>query len=301
MYDTIIVGAGLAGTTAAIYASRKKMDFVLISKNFGGQLNMVGEVENFPFFKKTDWKELKSRLKEQVDYLGIELERERVETIEKSGSGFSVHTDENPHRTRSVIVATGAEARKLSVPGAARLTNRGVEYSVVSDAPKFESKGVAVVGGGDSAAEAADFLSHYASKIHIINIEGEMECQESLRKELIEDEKIEVVCNAETTEILGEDYVTGLKYKKDGKEMKLDVGGVFPAIGMQPQTETVEDLVELDKHGHIKIDHHCRTSVSGIFAAGDCTNIHQYQLAIAAGQGATALLKAAEYLRKGNE
>lgn len=300
MYDTIIVGGGLAGATAAIYASRKEMDFVLLSKNFGGQLNMVDGVENFPFFKETNWKELKSRLKEQIEYLGVDFRKEKAVDVEKLDKGFEVSTDENSYKSRTVLITTGAEPKRLNVPGAARLSNSGVEYSVVSDAPKFKGEKVAVIGGGDSAAEAADHLSEIASKIYVLTHSEEMECQEEL-KENLQGEKTEIIKNAETTEILGEETVEGLKYMKGGEEKRLEVSGVFPAIGMRPQTEFVENLLDIDEDGHIKVDIHCRTSVPGIFAAGDCTNIHQYQLTIAAGHGTIALLKAAEYIRKKNK
>lgn len=287
----------MAGVTAAIYASRKKMDFVLLSKNFGGQLNMVGKVENFPFFKETNWKDLKQRLREQVDYLGIDFERVKVERIEETEGGFRVMTGDNEYDTRTVIVATGSEPRKLTVPGAAKFTGRGVEYSFVSDAPHFEGERVAVIGGGDSAMEATDFLLKFAEKIYVLNITEEIEAHESLM-EVLENEHVEVINGAETTEIIGEDRVEGLKYIKDGRENGIEVSGVFPAIGMKPQTEFLESFLELNESGHVKVDSYCRTSVPGVFAAGDCTDVHEYQLTVAVGYGTVALLKAAEYLRR---
>lgn len=298
MYDTVIIGAGVAGMTSAIYASRNKMDFVVLSKNFAGQLNMVGEVKNLTFFTETDWKNLRERLQEQIDYHNIDFEREKATKVIDCEEGFEVETEEGSYKGKTVIVATGAEPKKLSVPGAAQLTNKGVEYSAVSDAPRFEGEEVAVIGGGNSAAEAAHLLSTHASKVYILNINDCMECKERLEDKIKGDDNINIIYNVETTEILGEDHVQGLKYERKDEEKKLDVRGVFPAIGMQPQTDFLRGLLDMDPEGHIMVDRHCRTSIDGIYAAGDCTNIHKYQLSVAIGHGATALLKAVEHLRE---
>ncbi|MFP4116699.1 MAG: NAD(P)/FAD-dependent oxidoreductase [Candidatus Aenigmatarchaeota archaeon] len=298
MYDTVIIGAGVAGMTSAIYASRNKMDFVVLSKNFAGQLNMVGDVENLTFFTKTDWKELRQRLQKQIDYHDIDFEREKATKVIDREEGFEVETEQSSYRGKTVIIATGAEPKKLSVPGAAELTNKGVEYSAVSDAPRFEGEDVAVIGGGNSAAETAHLLSTHASKVYILNINGRMDCKGKLKDKIKNNGNIETIYNAETTEIVGEEKVQGLKYKKDGEEKILDVRGVFPAIGMQPQTDFLRGLLDMDPEGHIMVDRHCRTSIDGIYAAGDCTNIQKYQLSVAIGHGAIALLKAVEHIRE---
>ncbi|MFP4116300.1 MAG: NAD(P)/FAD-dependent oxidoreductase [Candidatus Aenigmatarchaeota archaeon] len=298
MYDTVIIGAGVAGMTSAIYASRNKMDFVVLSKNFAGQLNMAGEVKNLTFFTKTDWKELRERLKKQIDYHDIDFEREKATKVIDREEGFEVETEEGSYKGKTVIVATGAEPKKLSIPGAAKLTNKGVEYSAVSDAPRFEGEDVGVIGGGNSAAEVAHLLSTHATNVYILNINDCMDCKGKLKDEIKNDSNIEIVHNAETTEILGDERVQGLKYEKNGEEKKLDVKGVFPAIGMQPQTDFVRGFLDTDPEGHIMVDRHCRTSIDGIYAAGDCTNIHKYQLSVAIGHGAIALLKAVEHIRE---
>lgn len=295
MYDTIIVGAGIAGISSSIYAARKGMSFKLLSSNFAGQINMVGEVRNYPGFSVIDWKELKDRLKKQVETNDIELEKERVEEIKPILDHFVVETGDSSYRTRTVILTTGARPRRLGVSGEAKMTNSGVSYCAICDAPDYEGKDVAVIGGGNSAVEAVDFLSSYARKIYIINKDRQFNCHEALDNSLEKDE-IEVLREAEVAEILGEDCVQGLVYEKEDRERKIDIEGVFPAIGTEPNTDFVNGLVEMNKEGKIIVDKDCRTSQPGIFAAGDCTNSPD-QLAVASGQGATALIKAAEAIR----
>ncbi|MFP4045849.1 MAG: NAD(P)/FAD-dependent oxidoreductase [Candidatus Aenigmatarchaeota archaeon] len=295
MYDTIIVGSGIAGISSAIYAARKDMDFKLLSSNFAGQINMVGEVKNYPGFSKVGWKELKNRLEEQMKENKIEWEKERVREIKPILDHFVVETRDRTYRTRTVVLATGARPRRLKVPGEAKLTNRGVSYCAICDAPDYEGKDVAVIGGGNSAVEATDFLCNHANKIYIINKNERFKCHEALGDSL-ENESIEVIKEARVKEIRGEESVRGLIYEKDGRKERIDVEGVFPAIGTEPNTKFLRGLVEMNEQGNIVVDKDCRTSQPGIFAAGDCTDSPD-QLAVAAGQGATALIKAAEAIR----
>lgn len=300
MYDTIIIGAGIAGLTAAIYASRKKMSFEILASEFGGQFMVSGEVLNYPGITKTTGTELSAKMEEQMKFNNVNVKTETVKEVRQEGSNFKVMTDKGEYNTRSVIIATGARARKIGVPGEEEFANRGVTYCSICDGPLFANKEVAVIGGGDAALEAVDFLKDIVSKIYMLVIEDKFRGHEYLIERVQNNPKVEVLFNAETTEILGDNFVTGLKYKQgeEENEKQLGVQGVIIEIGRVPNTEMFKDLVKLDDHNHILIDCQTNTSVPGIFAAGDCASGHEYQYVIAAGQGCMALIKAARYLAK---
>jgi thioredoxin-disulfide reductase len=301
MYDTIIIGAGIAGLTAAIYASRKKMSFEIFSTDFGGQFMVSGEVLNYPGITKTTGAEFSMKMEEQIKFNNVNVKTETVKEIKKEGTNFKVTTDKGEYDTRSIIIATGARARKIGVPGEEKLANRGVTYCSICDGPLFANKEVAVIGGGDAALEAVDFLKEIVSKIHMLVIGDKFTGHEYLIERVQENPKVNVLFNATTTEILGDKFVTGLKYKQGDEEKELKVQGVIIEIGRVPNTETFNDLVQLDEHKHIKIDCQAKTNVPGVFAAGDCASGHEYQYVIAAGQGCMALIKAARYLAKKKE
>ncbi len=297
-YETIIIGAGIAGITAAIYASRKRMRFLLISRDYGGQMNVSGEVENYPGFRHTTGMEFAKTLKEQLDFNGIKIQYGGVEKIEKADDLFIVKTDKDEYKTETVIIASGARARKLNVPGEVKFTNKGVTYCAICDGPLFKNKDVAVIGGGDSALESADFLMRIANRIYIVNIGDEIRGHEYLMEKVVGKEKVKIINNAKTTEIFGDNMAKGLRYEQDGEAKELKCEGIFVEIGRAPNSDFVKKLLEIDDHGHIKVSKHCETSVKGIYAAGDVTDIHEYQYIIAGGQGCTALLAAARHRYK---
>lgn len=300
MYETIIIGAGISGMTAAIYASRKRMDFLLITKDIGGQFLVSGEVLNYPGIVKTTGIEFKLKMEEQLKFNNVRItDNEEVKRIERIADGnFNVVTTKAEYETKTVIIASGARARKLNVKGEERLANNGLTYCAICDGPLFKDKDVAVIGGGDSALEAADFLLNIASKIYLINLTDRLTAHEYLQESIQDQPKVTLINRAKTTEILGDTKVTGIRYEQDGERKQLDVQGVFVEIGRVPNTEFVEGLVELDQHKHIVIDCQGNTSIPGIYAAGDCASGHEYQFVIAAGQGCMALLKAARYLAR---
>ncbi len=301
IYETIIIGAGIAGITAAIYASRKRMNYLFISNNFGGQMNISGEVENYPGIIKTTGAGFMQILKKQLEYNKIRWSQELVKEIKKKGKIFEVLTDKNKYETKTLIICTGARPRRLNIPGEAEFGGKGVSYCAICDGPVFKDKDVAVIGGGDAGLEAADFLLQIARKIYILQRGPRLKAQKYLIESIQENPKVKVILEAETKEIFGKKFVEGLRYKdlKTGKTKEIKVSGIFVEIGRVPNTEIVKGLVELDKDGHIKVNVQCETSQPGIFAAGDCTDIHEYQYIIAGGQGATALIKAARYLAGG--
>lgn len=296
MLDTIIIGAGIAGITAAMYASRKRMDYLIVSTDFGGQFMASGEVLNYPGIIKTTGAEFAATMEKQAEFNKFDVLLETVSEVEKQGDNFKVVSDKNEYDTKTVIIATGSGPRKLGVLGEERLAKKGVTYCSICDGPLFSGMDVAIVGGGDSAMEAVDFLKDIASKIHLLVKGGKLNGHEYLQEKVRNNPKVEVLYNASTTEILGDDFVSAVKYEQDGKEKQLDVRGVIIEIGREPNTGPFKGFVELDDHDHILVDCQGRTSVPGVFAAGDCGSGHEYQYVISAGQGCMALIKAARYI-----
>ncbi|PIN87326.1 thioredoxin-disulfide reductase [Candidatus Woesearchaeota archaeon CG10_big_fil_rev_8_21_14_0_10_44_13] len=299
MQDTIIIGAGIAGMTAAIYAARKRMDFLIFSSDFAGQMNLSNEVLNYPGIVKTTGIEFSTVLMEQMKFNGIGIKIEEVQGIEGiKNNNFRVITGKMDYETRSVIIATGARARKLGVPGEERLANKGVTYCAICDGPLFRDKKVAIIGGGNSALEAADFMLKIADRIYMIDSAEQLMAHESLIEKIKNNAHVEMISRARVKEILGKDFVEAIVYEKEGKIKKIYVKGVIVEAGRIPNTDRFMSLVKTDEHGHIMVDGWTNTSVEGIFAAGDCASGHEYQYIIAAGQGCMALLKAARYLAK---
>ncbi|MBS1266744.1 MAG: Sulfide dehydrogenase subunit alpha [Candidatus Woesearchaeota archaeon] len=296
MYDTIIIGAGMAGMTAAIYASRKRMKYEILAKEFGGQFMISGEILNYPGIVETTGTELSKTMQKQMQVNNIKVKEEYVKQIKKQDNHFIVIGENQQYETKTVIIATGSRPRKLNVPGEKEFTNKGVTYCSICDGPLFSGMDVAVIGGGDSAMEAVDFLKDIASKIYLIVKADKLKGHEYLIENIKSNDKVKIIYNAQTTEIIGSKLVNGLKYKKQGKEKSINVQGVIIEIGRNPSTDFVKGFLKLDKHGHIQIDCQTQTSVPGIYAAGDCASGHEYQYVISAGQGAMALIKAARYL-----
>ncbi len=297
IYDTIIIGAGISGMTAAIYAARKRMNFLFISQDFGGQFNISGEVLNYPGIIKTTGIEFSDIMKKQMEFNRIKLTEDAVEKIEKKGGNFRVIAKNGSYETRTVIICTGSKPRKLNVPGEEEFANKGVHYCAICDGPMYANKTVAVIGGGDSALEAVDFLLDIAKRIYLV-VKKELTAYEYLQERIRNHKKVTCITNADTTEIYGDKFVKGIKYKKGGKTEELKVDGVFIEIGRIPNTDFVKDFVKLEEHNHILINCWGETSVPGVYAAGDCSSVHEYQYVISAGQGCTALLKAARYLAR---
>ncbi|MBU0757079.1 MAG: NAD(P)/FAD-dependent oxidoreductase [Nanoarchaeota archaeon] len=295
-YDTIIIGGGIAGMTAAIYAARKRMKFEIVSTVFGGQFMVSGEIDNYPGIVKTTGVEFSDVMEKQMEFNGVGVKVETVRKVEKTGKDFKVITDKNEYVARTVIIATGSKARKLNVPGEAELSKRGVTYCSICDGPLFSDMEVAVVGGGDSALEAVDFLKEIVTKIHMIVMLDKFTGHEYLIERVKNNPKVVTYFNAETKEVLGDKFVNGLRIMHKEEEKTLDVKGVIIEIGRIPNTEAFKGFVEFDSHGHVQIDCQGHTSVPGVFSAGDCASGHEYQYIISAGQGAMALIKAAKYL-----
>jgi NADH-dependent peroxiredoxin subunit F len=297
MHDLIILGGGIAGQSAAIYAARKKMDFILLAKELGGQYLQSGEILNYPGIVKTSGVELYSTMMEQLRENGVVArEGEEAKKLEKIAGGFRLTTDKGAYDTKTVIIATGARPKKLKVPGEESLRNKGVVYCAVCDGPLFSGRDVAIVGGGNVALEAVEFMKDIAKRIYVLNKRDAFVAHEYLIKNARKLSNVELIYNAKTKQIVGKDSVSGLVYETDRKEHELRVSAVIVSIGREPETDFLAGFLDLEEDGHIVVDCQTRTSVPGIFAAGDCAAGHEYQYIIAAGQGCMALLKSAKYI-----
>ncbi|MFC1697696.1 NAD(P)/FAD-dependent oxidoreductase [Nanoarchaeota archaeon] len=296
MYDTIIIGAGISGLTAALYAERKKMNFKILATQIGGQFMVSGEVLNYPGIIKTTGVEFLKIMEDQMKFNNVKVDNETVKEIKKVGTNFKIITDKGKYDSKSIIMATGSKPRMLNVPGEGEFAKKGVTYCSICDGPLFAGKDVAVIGGGDSALEAVDFLKDIVNKIYMIVRGDKFKGHQYLIDRVTKNKKVECIFEANTSQIVGDKFVTGLKYEKDGKETEIKLQGVIIEAGRLPNTELVKDFVKLDPDGHIMIDCQTHSSVPGLFAAGDCGDGHEYQYVIAAGQGSMALIKAARYL-----
>ncbi len=300
LYDLIIIGAGPAGLTAGLYAGRKKINAVILTKQIGGQ-SLSYSLENYPGIPKIDGVEIIDKMKKQVEDYGVEIKDDAViSAIEKKDGNFSVRTENKENfEAKAIIIATGKIPRKLGVPGAKEFEGKGVSFCTICDAPLFSGKSVAVVGGGNSALMSAMDLIPYAEKIYVLQHRERFIGDEILQEKLKNSGKVEFITEAETREIKGDKFVEGLVYEdlKTGEKKELAVGGVFVNIGYIPNTAFAKNLLNLNEKEEIIIDPWtAETSVKGIFAAGDATNIPYKQYIVAAAEGAKAALSAYHYI-----
>ncbi len=298
MYDVIIIGAGPAGMTAGVFAARKGLKTAIVSKDFGGQVNWTTDIENYMGFTEIDGQALMDRFEAQVKEHRMDQIQTDVQTIQNSDEFFTVKTiDQGEHTARTVIVTTGKRPQTLNVPGENEFRNKGVSYCSTCDAPLFRDVPVAIVGGGNSALKAVFDLNNYASEIHLISL-TELTADAVFIERLKEVAKLKQYIGYTVAEIKGTKMVERVVVEKaETKErFELPVQGVFIEIGLEPNTEFVDGLVEKTASGEIKIDCECKTNVPGLFAAGDATTVPEKQIIIAAGEGAKAAINAWEYL-----
>lgn len=298
--DIIVIGAGTAGLTCAIYGLRAgKRVLVFEEKMYGGQIVNTPSVENYPGYKNISGFEFANNLYEQAKTLGMEYRNERVIEIkcdETKGDDIkTVITENGEYDARAVVIATGAKNRMLGLEREEELTGKGVSYCATCDGAFFKGSDVAVVGGGNTALEDALFLSNYCSKVYVIHRRDEFRGDKSDVDKLGTKENVELVLNSTVEELLGEDKLEGIRVRNaaDDKLTELKVAGVFIAVGQMPDNERFRSIVELDEKGYIVAGEDCRTGADGIFAAGDCRTKSVRQLVTAAGDGAVAGLGAA--------
>ncbi len=297
LFDLLIIGAGPAGMTAAIYAKRKGLAVQVIADSVGGQVSKTGNVENYPGYESIPGPQLAALIKKQLEELKIDIRLSRVSKLEPSGDLFRVTTgDGRTYDSKAVIIASGARWRELDAPGEKEYKNKGVSYCATCDGPLFAGMDVAVVGGGNSAVEAVLDLINLASRIYLV-VRSTLKADKLLADRILASGKVTVLTGYTVDRISGKDFVESVEIvSKEGERRTLAVGGVFVEIGLLPNVAFVKDLVKLNEKNEIVVDSNCRTSVPGIFAAGDVTIVPQKQIVVAAGEGAKAAMAAFTYV-----
>ncbi|MFY9300648.1 MAG: thioredoxin-disulfide reductase [Candidatus Nitrosotenuis sp.] len=299
-YDVIIIGAGPAGYTAGIYCSRARHDTLILSGVLpGGQLVNTTEVENYPGFENgVMGPDLMITMRKQTERMGTTIIDDEVVDVDFRHKPFKILTASEEYECKAVIIATGASPRKLGLSGEATFAGRGVSYCATCDGPFFRNQELIVVGGGDSAVEEATFLTKFASKIHLVHRRDALKASKVMQERAFSNPKIQFHWNSEVSDIAGDAKVqrASLKDTKTSQVSTINVGGVFVAIGHTPNTKIFENQVELDSQGYIVLKDHTRTSVQGVFAAGDVHD-HRYRQAVtAAGYGCMAAIDVDRYL-----
>ena len=299
-YDVLIVGGGPASGTAAIYTARKGLRTGIVADRIGGQVNDTATIENFVTVKETEGPQFSSALEDHINQYDVDVMKGiQAKGIEKTDDGIEVTLDNDAKlMSKTVIIATGARWRKLQIPGEDCLLNKGVAFCPHCDGPLFEGKDVAVVGGGNSGVEAAIDLAGIVKNVTLLERNPELKADNVLQERLRELPNVTIVKNAQTTEVLGEDSVTGIQYqdKETGEEHEIQLDGIFVQIGLLPNTEWLDNYVELNQGNEVMIDRKNATSVPGIFAAGDVTDDRNKQIIISMGAGANAALNAFDYI-----
>lgn len=303
MYELIIIGAGPAGMTAAVYAARKRLKTLLISDNLGGQPLTTAGVENYMGYQFIEGSELMQKFEEQVRQFPLDVEIKighRVESLSRIDSGFEVRTDRGgTYQAKATIVATGKRPRQLNVSGEKELLGRGATYCAICDGPLFAGEKVAVIGGGNSALEAADDMIKIAEQVYLVSLTP-LTGDQILIDKVTGASNLTIFLEHEVLEIEGESRVEGIKIRglKSKQEIELDIGGVFIEIGLSPNSEAMKGITTLNRLGEVEVNCANETDVPGLFAAGDVTNVPEKQIVVAAGEGAKAALQAHRYLQR---
>ncbi len=299
-FDVLIVGGGPAGAAAAVYAARKGIRTGIASERFGGQVLDTLGIENFISVKETEGPKFALALEEHVRNYDVDIMNlQRAKALKRDSDLIEVELENGASlKARSVVISTGARWRNIGVPGEKEFKNKGVAYCPHCDGPLFKGKRVAVIGGGNSGVEAAIDLAGIVAHVTLVEFDTRLRADEVLQRKLRSLPNVDVIMNAQTTEITGEQKVNGLKYKDraTGEEKRVDLEGVFVQIGLVPNTEWLKGSLELSRHGEIVVDAKGQTSVPGVFAAGDATTVPFKQIIIAAGDGAKAALGAFDHL-----
>ena len=301
-YDVIIVGAGPAGMTAALYTARRALKTLVISQDIGGQAATTTTVENYPGFESIGGGELSEKFRQHAEKAGAEFLVDEVQGVVRQPAGdFVVKTAGEEFLAEAVILAFGLSHRHLNVPGEGQLIGKGVVYCATCDGPLYKHKRIAVVGGGNSAVEAATYMSKIAERVYVVHRQSTFSAEEYLVNQLSKLPNVELVLNSVVREIRGQERVTsvlvsGVHEPEKTKEIAID--GVFVEIGLIVKADFIRGLVSLNEKNEIKISPDCETSVPGIFAAGDVTTVTYKQIIISAGEGCKAALQAYLYIQK---
>ena len=297
IYELIIIGAGPAGITAGIYAARKKIDFIIITKDIGGQASLSWEIENYIGYQFITGPELVEKFIEHIKEFNVEIkENEPVKKILMEDKIFKIISDKNEYLSKTIIISTGRKPKKLGVKGEDEFKNKGLTYCATCDAPLFRDKEVAVIGGGNAGLDAVIQLSRIARKIYLIEIKNELTGDRFVIEKIKNIKNVEIMTGTKIKEIKGDKFVEGIRIEKEGKENEIKVNGIFVEIGSVPNSEII-DFVEKNEYGEIIVDCKNRTSFPGVFSAGDVTNVFAKQIIVACGEGAKASISSFEYLK----
>lgn len=300
LQDVIIIGGASAGLTAAIYTSRRAMKTLVLTKDIGGQLSTTPDVENYPGYEMIEGWTLSDKMKQQAEKFGAKVKMAEVTLVSQADDHFEVKTHDQTFLSRSVILAFGKTPRNLDVPGEKEFQGKGVSYCATCDIPLYRGKTVAVVGGGNSALDAAIYGADVAGKIYLIHRRDQFRGEQILVDRMKQKTNVEVIYNTIVKEVKGDDRVRTLVVAstETGEEKELTVDGVFAEIGYIVKAEFIKGLVEMTPKNEIITDNYMMTSVPGIFAAGDVTRSPYKQAVVSAGEGCIAALAAYEYLMK---
>ena len=298
MYDIIIIGGGPAGLTAAVYALRANKTVLVLEKgSFGGQITYSPKVENIPGFVSVTGNEFAEKLVEQALELGAEIEPTEVFSV-KDGDVKTVVTEDGDYDAKAVIIATGAKHRLLGVDNEENLIGNGISFCAVCDGAFYKDEEVAVIGGGNSALQEAILLSDVARKVYVVQNLDFLTGEKKLAEQLYAKENVEIITGSVVKEIIGSEELESIIITKtaDGQDRKIDVKGMFVAIGLIPQNAPFADVIGLDSYGYADADESCITASQGIFVAGDCRKKRIRQVATACSDGAIAALVACDYV-----
>lgn len=298
VYDLIIIGAGPAGITAAVYAARKRLNFLVITGDIGGQAAWSGDIENYTGYQFITGPDLAAKFEEHMRTYGISVrEGEEAREIERRSDSIYVRTDKAEYLGRTAIIASGKASKELGVPGEREFKNKGLTYCATCDGPLFSGKEVAIIGGGNSALDAGMQLIKIAKKVYIVNNMPKLGGDPVMLEKIESSPIVRVLNNAEVLAITGDKMVSGIKVKKDMKEEFIPVKGVFIEIGLIPNSKFTKGI-DRNERGEIKINSRNETNIPGIFAAGDVTDVPEKQIIIAAGEGSKAALSAFKYISR---
>jgi NADH-dependent peroxiredoxin subunit F len=300
MFDVLIIGGGPAGMAAAVYLARQKMSVLILTGTVGGAALWSSDVENYLGFHLLNGEALVSQFKKHLDDYKKHIEwkeGEEVQRLTRKEGGFVARTAQGFYEGKTVLVATGTRHRTLGVPGEKELYGHGVTYCAACDAPLFAKKTVYVIGGGNSAMDAALFTEKYAAKVHLVTINAELKGDSIMINKVAKSKKIKLHTSTKTSRIIGRSQVTSIGLMGPDKEEKLEqADGVFVEIGLEPVADFI-DFVEKDHYGQIVVDKYNATNVEGIWAAGDVTDVTEKQIAVAVGEGSKAGLSIVHYFQ----
>ncbi len=294
IYELIIIGAGPAGITASVYAARKRMDFLVLTEDIGGQTAWSGDIENYTGYQFITGPDLVAKFEEHIKQYKIPLkENEKVIGVRKDGNLVAVESMKGKYKAKTVVIASGKRSKELNVPGEEEFKGKGLTYCATCDGPLFANKDIVIVGGGNSALEAAIQLIKIAKKIHIVNITPELGGDPVIREKVVKSDKVTVMNNSQVTAVLGDKFVDKVRVENE----EIEAQGVFVEIGLEPNSVFAQGLDKNEK-GEIIVNCRNETNAPGVFAAGDVTDVPEKQIIIAAGDGAKSALGAFRYISK---